>query len=160
MEEELREELLEDRFYIHANGGCVESKPKKKPPQQKDVKTFNELFAPLDEVIQDSEDLDSEPVSATVSSAHLAVALTAYAPVVATTTTSATAAAFSVDAAADPSGAGGGGGDAELDLDDDLCSPVAVAASQILDPNVESDLAAEDCAELPFSSDNDDVDVE
>ena len=100
----------------------------KKVPQ-KPVKTFNELFAPLDEAIKasdslkDSDDVDKTPVSATVVFNHLTDAPVASAPIVATTTTSTPDVSFFVSAAA-VSPASVGGGDVELDLDDENCFPV------------------------------------
>ncbi len=170
MEEELMQELLKDRLYRHSQGGGVMAKHKKKPPKKKPVKTFNELFAPLDEAIKssgslkDSDDVDEEPVSATVASTPAAVAPAASdpaasAPVVATTATFMPAVTLPVGTVADvfPASSGGGDidGDVEPDLDDDLCYPVAMAASQILYSNLEPNLAAEDFNNvLVFSADD------
>ncbi len=109
--------------------------------------------------LKDSDDVDKEPVSATVASTSMADASVASAPVLATTASSRPAVAFSGDDAAAVLPASSGGGDVEPDIDDDLCSPVAMAAFHILYSNLELKLDAKDYNNVLVFTADDEVGV-
>ncbi len=152
-------------IFHYSRGGVIEAEHKKKAPKKKPVKTFNEWFALLDEGIKASDSLnnldyvDKAPGSVTVASTPMAVAPAASAPVVDTTTTFMPAVAFPVgsDAAVLPASAGGSA--VEPDLDNNLCFPVAMAASQILYSNTDPNLATEDYDNVLVFTADDEVGV-